>query len=665
MSSKSSLIITLGLLIIAVVLQQCQTQHACGQEDLVRRNDTIVIKSPYYPNEYPPSRNCIYKFTATSGNRLRLYFTAFQIEPGNAYGLCAFDFLRIFDGSDMTDPVFGSFCDDDKPPTIVTSGRNLYVLFQADDTIQSTGFRAVVNSVPSYYREPLPTAAPGSCTTLLRQSGGGFFSPGYPGSYNADERCTYIVSLPDDAQYVLLRFTSFDLEPSYECVYDYVEVRDGVSEISPIIGRYCGGERNKPPRLIESSGPDIHVVFHSDISATFEGFYAEYASSDIGFDGSGGNDNGITGEGEEETEKYVSVCDFSHALMTDRGGTVVSHDAYPEGTYGAGLTCSMVFVGSQLNEKVFVNVVEMDLPGDLSCNANGDYLRVIDGDLSSLVTDQSDLATLCGTSTGQYSSSFLYSLIQFTSDGTRETEYNGFKLVYSIYYDDPYGCQDDDFHCQNSRCIDKSLKCDGYDHCGDNSDETKGCKGEGAGEGWRIALIVLGGMALFVVAVSIAFFIMKNAKKPPPPQNNNLDTNTLTTLSGTTQANSLSAVSQPASYVNHSYAEVSSGEPTSTTSISAEVQQQPPSYSQIFNNDPAYPPPNAPDKKQLYPKQQHTMFLASGLRDAPGDASAMSTPSTRGGQLPPLMTPNQHSNTSSSLPPIRGTPNEKSPNDNP
>ncbi len=47
--------------------------------------------------------------------------------------------------------------------------------------------------------------------------------------------------------------------------------------------------------------------------------------------------------------------------------------------------------------------------------------------------------------------------------------------MYLVLFPDPYGCQDDDFHCKNNRCIDKSLKCDGYDHCGDNSDETKGC----------------------------------------------------------------------------------------------------------------------------------------------------------------------------------------------
>ena len=100
--------------------------------------------------------------------------------------------------------------------------------------------------------------------------------------------------------FLQLQFTSFDIEPSHECVYDYIEVRDGISSASPLIGRYCGGRSNKPPNLIESSGPDIHVIFRSDISATFDGFYAEYASSNIGFpDGRTGDVTGREGEIEE------------------------------------------------------------------------------------------------------------------------------------------------------------------------------------------------------------------------------------------------------------------------------------------------------------------------------------------------------------------------------
>ena len=34
-----------------------------------------------------------------------------------------------------------------------------------------------------------------------------------------------------------------------------------------------------------------------------------------------------------------------------------------------------------------------------------------------------------------------------------------------------------EFVCLNHRCIDSKLRCDGFNHCGDNSDEQTACKG--------------------------------------------------------------------------------------------------------------------------------------------------------------------------------------------
>lgn len=32
-----------------------------------------------------------------------------------------------------------------------------------------------------------------------------------------------------------------------------------------------------------------------------------------------------------------------------------------------------------------------------------------------------------------------------------------------------------EFFCKNERCIPSRLQCDGFDHCGDNSDESAEC----------------------------------------------------------------------------------------------------------------------------------------------------------------------------------------------
>ncbi len=63
------------------------------------------------------------------------------------------------------------------------------------------------------------------------------------------------------------------LESDHSCRYDYVEVRDGDSPKSPVIGRYCGDESPLP---IRSSGNSLHIRFVSDGYNNYDGFFATF-----------------------------------------------------------------------------------------------------------------------------------------------------------------------------------------------------------------------------------------------------------------------------------------------------------------------------------------------------------------------------------------------------
>lgn len=63
------------------------------------------------------------------------------------------------------------------------------------------------------------------------------------------------------------------LEFHHSCRYDYVEVRDGDSINSGVIGRFCGNNRPAP---IQSSGNSLHVLFVSDGYKNFDGFFATF-----------------------------------------------------------------------------------------------------------------------------------------------------------------------------------------------------------------------------------------------------------------------------------------------------------------------------------------------------------------------------------------------------
>lgn len=65
----------------------------------------------------------------------------------------------------------------------------------------------------------------------------------------------------------------YSIEPSWECKFDHIEVRDGPFGFSPIIGRFCGQQN---PPMIKSSGRFLWIKFFADGELESMGFSARY-----------------------------------------------------------------------------------------------------------------------------------------------------------------------------------------------------------------------------------------------------------------------------------------------------------------------------------------------------------------------------------------------------
>ncbi|XP_050960720.1 LOW QUALITY PROTEIN: inactive serine protease PAMR1 [Labeo rohita] len=94
-------------------------------------------------------------------------------------------------------------------------------------------------------------------------------------SYPNNARCEWTLKV-DRPFTIDLRFMMLSLEFDHSCQYDYVEVRDGESLNSRVIGRYCGNER---PPSIKSTGSSLHILFISDGYKNFDGFFAIFQES--------------------------------------------------------------------------------------------------------------------------------------------------------------------------------------------------------------------------------------------------------------------------------------------------------------------------------------------------------------------------------------------------
>ena len=66
-----------------------------------------------------------------------------------------------------------------------------------------------------------------------------------------------------------------------DCVYDFLEIRDGHEPTSPLIGVYCG---YNIPEDIKSSGNKMWIKFVSDNSVQKAGFSAIFMNGKLNFE---------------------------------------------------------------------------------------------------------------------------------------------------------------------------------------------------------------------------------------------------------------------------------------------------------------------------------------------------------------------------------------------
>lgn len=67
----------------------------------------------------------------------------------------------------------------------------------------------------------------------------------------------------------------FHVEPSEDCRFDYLEVRDGEHGYSSLLGRFCG---HTFPPMLTSSGRHLWLRFRSDENIEYSGFRAVFLS---------------------------------------------------------------------------------------------------------------------------------------------------------------------------------------------------------------------------------------------------------------------------------------------------------------------------------------------------------------------------------------------------
>lgn len=117
-----------------------------------------------------------------------------------------------------------------------------------------------------------------SNSSLFSGCGGNFtaesgflVSPFYPSQYPQARECSYIVSSPNGT-YISIQTIAMDID----CLQsDELEIRDGASAKSPIIGTFCGNDSNVLPSL-QTTQSHMWLRFTSSYLGRGKGFNISY-----------------------------------------------------------------------------------------------------------------------------------------------------------------------------------------------------------------------------------------------------------------------------------------------------------------------------------------------------------------------------------------------------
>uniref|UniRef100_A0A672RLF0 Metalloendopeptidase n=1 Tax=Sinocyclocheilus grahami TaxID=75366 RepID=A0A672RLF0_SINGR len=245
------------------------------------------FSSPGFPNGYSAYMHCIWRISVTPGEKIILNFTSMDLYRSH---LCWYDHVEIRDGYWRKAPLKGRFCGDKLPEPIVSTDSRLWIEFRSSSNWVGKAI----------------------CGGEVKKDNGQIQSPNYPDDYRPNKVCVWKITVAQ-GYHVGLTFQSFEIERHDNCAYDYLEVRDGNSESSPLLGRFCGYDK---PDDIKSSSNQIWMKFVSDGSVNKAGFAANFFKE---MDECSRPDNGRCEQRCVNTlGSYKCACDPGYELAADK-----------------------------------------------------------------------------------------------------------------------------------------------------------------------------------------------------------------------------------------------------------------------------------------------------------------------------------------------------------
>ncbi|RXM97483.1 Tolloid-like protein 1 [Acipenser ruthenus] len=390
---------------------------ACGE---TLQESTGNFSSPGFPNGYPSYTHCVWRISVTPGEKIVLNFTTMDLYKSS---LCWYDYIEVRDGYWRKAPLLGRFCGDKVPEVLTSTESRMWIEFRSSSNWVGKGFAAVYEAI---------------CGGEISKDAGQIQSPNYPDDYRPMKDCVWKITVAENYN-VGLSFQAFEIERHDNCAYDYLEVRDGNTENSPLIGRFCGYDK---PEDIRSTSNILWMKFISDGTVNKAGFAANFFKEE---DECAKPDNGGCEQRCVNTlGSYKCACDPGYELAPDKksceaacGGLLtklngtITTPGWPK-EYPPNKNCVWQVV-APTHYRISMQFEFFELEGNEICKY--DYIEVRSG----LSSDSKLNGKYCGTEVPEVITSQYNNMrIEFKSDNTVSKK--GFKAHF--FSDKEASCKD-------------------------------------------------------------------------------------------------------------------------------------------------------------------------------------------------------------------------------
>ena len=141
------------------------------------------------------------------------------------------------------------------------------------------------------------------CSTYITTASGSINTLSFPGNYPGNKDCTWLIEV-SKGKNIALMFTQFDVYQGSNpggCKNDYVEVRNGLTDSSPVIGgKHCNQNRTM---LVTTKKNVARIYFHTGIANHgHKGFQLYFLS--------------VT-KGSSEKSYRINVCNIASVSSVD------------------------------------------------------------------------------------------------------------------------------------------------------------------------------------------------------------------------------------------------------------------------------------------------------------------------------------------------------------